>query len=132
MPSHLSDRSVRCGPDEYTYQPYGETTVAGQASTSSYQYTGRENDGTRLMYYRGRYYGTAAHRFLSENPSGFGGGDMNLCVCWEQPDELHGAAPRLSLQVPEELLSHDLSLSWDRYSASSTRRLCVRVSGSKL
>jgi hypothetical protein len=84
------------------------------------------------MYYRGRYYGTAAHRFLSENPSGFGGGDMNLYVCWEQPDELHGAAPRLRLQVPAELLAHDLSLSWDRYSASSTRRLCVRASGSKL
>ena len=31
---------------EYTYKPFGRTTVSGASNTSSYQYTGRENDGT--------------------------------------------------------------------------------------
>jgi hypothetical protein len=32
---------------QYTYEPFGNTTVAGSA-TNPYQYTGRENDGTGL------------------------------------------------------------------------------------
>jgi YD repeat-containing protein len=40
----------------YTYAPFGETSVAGPPSASAVQYTGRENDGTGLYYYRARYY----------------------------------------------------------------------------
>src|SRR5262249_11565791 len=35
----------------YTYEAYCESSAAGQANASSYQYTGRENDGTGLYYY---------------------------------------------------------------------------------
>jgi len=34
----------------YTYQPFGATTVGGSASGNSYQFTGRENDGTMIRY----------------------------------------------------------------------------------
>jgi hypothetical protein len=34
------------------------------------QYTGRENDGTGLYYYRARYYSPALQRFISIDPSG--------------------------------------------------------------
>jgi RHS repeat-associated protein len=57
----------------YTYDPYGNTTITG-SSTNPYQYTGRENDGTGLYYYRARYYSPATGRFLSEDPIGFGAG----------------------------------------------------------
>ncbi|MFZ5484598.1 MAG: RHS repeat-associated core domain-containing protein [Pseudomonadota bacterium] len=40
----------------YTYEPYGKTTVSGAASNNPLAYTGRENDGTGLYYYRARYY----------------------------------------------------------------------------
>jgi RHS repeat-associated protein len=63
---------------EYTYEPFGATTVAGTSSTNSFQYTGRENDGTGLYYYRARYYHPGLQRFLSEDPAGFFGGDFNL------------------------------------------------------
>jgi RHS repeat-associated protein len=63
---------------QYTYDPFGSTTVTGAASTNSFQFTGRENDGTGLYYYRNRYYHPGLHRFISQDPSGFRGGDPNL------------------------------------------------------
>jgi uncharacterized protein RhaS with RHS repeats len=48
---------------EYTYQPFGETTTSGSANGNPTQYTGRDNDGTGLYYYRGRYYSPGLHRF---------------------------------------------------------------------
>jgi RHS repeat-associated protein len=63
---------------EYTYDPFGQTSVSGTASTNAAQYTGRENDGTGLYHYRARYYSPMLQRFISEDPSGFGGGDVNL------------------------------------------------------
>ena len=38
----------------YAYQPYGASTVAGETNANSFQYPGRENDGTGLYYYRAR------------------------------------------------------------------------------
>ena len=35
---------------QYTYEPFGNTTPLGASSTNSFQYTGRENDGTGLYY----------------------------------------------------------------------------------
>jgi RHS repeat-associated protein len=58
----------------YGYEPYGEANVSGEVTSNSFQYTGRENDGTGLMYYRARYYHPKAKRFISEDPIGQGGG----------------------------------------------------------
>jgi len=63
---------------EYTYEPFGNTTTAGAGSSNTSQYTARENDGTGLYYYRARYYSPKLQRFISEDPSDFGGGDTNL------------------------------------------------------
>jgi RHS repeat-associated protein len=54
----------------YQYEPFGRTTSTG-ASDNAVQYTGRENDGTGLYYYRARYYSSTIGRFLSEDPAGF-------------------------------------------------------------
>jgi RHS repeat-associated protein len=62
----------------YTYDAFGQTTVTGASNASSYQYTGRENDGTGLYYYRARYYAPLIQRFISQDPIGFTGGDLNL------------------------------------------------------
>lgn len=61
---------------QYTYDPFGNTTITG-SSTSTYQYTGRENDGTGVYFYRGRYYSPTFQRFVSEDPIGIAGG-INL------------------------------------------------------
>lgn len=63
---------------EYTYEPFGKTTVSGASNSSSYQYTGRENDGTGVYYYRARYYHPILQRFISEDPIEFQGQNINL------------------------------------------------------
>jgi RHS repeat-associated protein len=51
----------------YSYEPFGTTSITG-ASSNLLQYTGRENDGTGLYYYRFRYYSSKLQRFVSEDP----------------------------------------------------------------
>lgn len=63
---------------EYTYDPFGRTTVTGTVDSNSFQYTSRENDGTGLYFYRARYYHPSLQRFIGEDPLEFGGGDYNL------------------------------------------------------
>ena len=58
----------------YSYEPYGNTTASGTSSTNALQYTGRENDGDALYYYRARYYDPVYSRFVSEDPIGLAGG----------------------------------------------------------
>lgn len=60
----------------YAYEPFGKTTITG-TSTNPFQYTGRENDGTGLYYYRARYYSPRLQRFISEDPLGIISGDLN-------------------------------------------------------
>jgi RHS repeat-associated protein len=51
--------------------------VSGAANDNQYQFTGRQNDGLGLYYYRARYYNPAWGRFVSEDPIGLVGG-INL------------------------------------------------------
>jgi RHS repeat-associated protein len=63
---------------EYSYSAFGATSSTGAAGSNTSQYTGRENDGTGLYYYRSRYYSPGLQRFISEDRIGFRGGDFNL------------------------------------------------------
>ena len=59
-----------------TYDSFGN---AASSIPTSYQYTGREYDAdTGLYYYRNRWYDPEIGRFISEDPVGFAGGDINL------------------------------------------------------
>jgi RHS repeat-associated protein len=70
---------------QYAYEPFGNTTVTSGSSTNPYEYTGRENDGTGLYYYRARYYSPTTMRFLSEDPSGFGAGPNFYAYTGDNP-----------------------------------------------
>ncbi|HEX2050194.1 MAG TPA: RHS repeat-associated core domain-containing protein [Actinomycetota bacterium] len=73
---------------EYGYEPFGESSSSGQADDNPYTFTGRESTGEAagLMYLRARYYEPASGRFVSEDPIGFGGGDVNLyAYVWSSP-----------------------------------------------
>ncbi len=59
---------------QYSYDPFGNTTISGEVSDNPFQYTGRENDGIGLYYYRARYYSPELQRFISEDPIGLAGG----------------------------------------------------------
>lgn len=64
----------------YSYDPYGNVTQTNNSAgfSNSYQYAGREADGPGLYYYRARYYSPGMGRFISEDPMGFGGGQLNF------------------------------------------------------
>nr|WSS66327.1 polymorphic toxin-type HINT domain-containing protein [Streptomyces sp. NBC_01177] len=61
----------------YAYDPNGQTTTAGTASSNPYTFTGREDDGVGLLHYRDRYYDPETGRFISQDPIGYAGG-VNL------------------------------------------------------
>jgi RHS repeat-associated protein len=63
---------------DYTYEPFGRTQISGSPTTNSFQFTGRENDGNGMYYYRARYYHPSLQRFINEDPMGFAAGDFNL------------------------------------------------------
>ena len=52
----------------YAYDAFGQVAISGEISDNPFQYTGRENDGTGLYYYRARYYSPELQRFISEDP----------------------------------------------------------------
>src|SRR5579859_3575654 len=62
----------------YTFEPFGGTTISGQVNGNEFQYAGRENDNNGLYYFRARYYAPLFARFISEDPLGTGGGDVNF------------------------------------------------------
>lgn len=58
------------------YDSFGNST---NSLTTRYRYTGREYDShTGLYYYRARWYDSRLGKFVSEDPIGFEGGDVNL------------------------------------------------------
>jgi RHS repeat-associated protein len=62
---------------DYTYEAYGKASNDNASNTNTFQYTGRENDGTQLQFNRARYYDPRLARFISEDPIGLAGG-INL------------------------------------------------------
>ena len=64
--------------EQYSYDPYGYTTASASGFDNPYQYTGRENDGDGLYYYRARFYAPTMGRFISEDPLELAGGSENF------------------------------------------------------
>lgn len=58
----------------YSFEPFGSSTASGATSVNDFQFTGRENDGIGLYYYRARYYAPVLQRFISEDPFGLAAG----------------------------------------------------------
>ena len=87
---------------QYTYEPFGLTTQTGTASTNSYKYTGREDDGTGLLYYRARYYQPKYQIFISEDPIGFAGGINLYAYVLNAP--MNAADPLGLKQYPDDFI----------------------------
>lgn len=64
--------------NRYAYDSFG-APKSSETIRNAYTYTGREYDSeTGLYYYRARYYDPEAGRFVSKDPIGFAGGDVNV------------------------------------------------------
>jgi RHS repeat-associated protein len=63
----------------YTYKSFGEIHSETGSLVQPFTFTGREYDPeSGLYFYRARYYDYRAGRFLTKDPIGFAGGDVNL------------------------------------------------------
>jgi len=63
----------------YTYKSFGEIYSETGSLLQPFTFTGREYDSeSGLYFYRARYYDPRAGRFLTKDPIGFAGGDVNL------------------------------------------------------
>ena len=104
-----------------TYDSFGN---AASSIPTSYQYTGREYDAdTGLYYYRNRWYDPEIGRFISEDPIGFAGGDVNLYrYVWNNPQNFIDPYGDISLG---SLLSRFLSRSIS--AGTSTKMLASYV-----
>jgi RHS repeat-associated protein len=88
----------------YAYDPFGGTTQQRAASDNTFQYTGRENDGTGLQYNRNRYYHPGMGRFISPDPVGLAGGDSNL-YAYVGNDPLNATDPLgLYMEINDHLI----------------------------
>jgi RHS repeat-associated protein len=67
------------------YEPFGELSPGSTGGSSLYQFTGRDQDGTGLMYYRARYYAPEWGRFISEDPIGLAGGLNSYAYAGNNP-----------------------------------------------
>jgi RHS repeat-associated protein len=67
------------------YWAFGETQATTGTPVNRLQYTGRENDGTGLYYYRARYYDPTIGRFISEDPKKFAAGINFFSYCNNSP-----------------------------------------------
>jgi RHS repeat-associated protein len=63
---------------QYSYDPFGNTIISSTTNSNGYQYTGRENEGNGLYFYRARYYSPLLGRFINEDPLGFAGSGPNF------------------------------------------------------
>ena len=89
----------------------GNAATAGgiQAGDIVQGFTGREYDpDTGLSWYRARWYDPSIGRFLSEDPSGFDGGDLNLTRYvgnspwnYTDPSGMTRTSPLSSVQTPQ-------------------------------
>jgi RHS repeat-associated protein len=61
----------------YNYSPFGKTLNTGVESSNPYKFTGREDDGNDLYFFRARYYNSDQKRFIGEDPAELSGGDSN-------------------------------------------------------
>jgi RHS repeat-associated protein len=82
-----------------SYDSFGNST---NNLTTRYQYTGREKDEfTGLMYYRARWYDANLGRFISEDPIGFAGGDVNLYgYVWNNSQNYTDPSGFIPLKLP--------------------------------
>jgi RHS repeat-associated protein len=94
---------------QYTYDPFGNTSMTGSSANPA-QYTGRENDGTSLYYYRARYYSPAYGRFISEDPYGLRAGPNLYAYANNDPVDLIDPMGLFSSDVHYQL-SYDAAVA---------------------
>jgi len=67
--------------NSYAYEPFGQVLAQQESVAQPFKFVGRYGvmaEPSGIYYMRARYYDPSVGRFISEDPLGFGGGDVNL------------------------------------------------------
>jgi RHS repeat-associated protein len=98
--------------NSYTYEPFGQILAQEETVAQPFKFVGQYGvmaEPNDLYYMRARYYDPAVGRFISEDPLGFGGGDVNL-LSYVQNDPVANIDPLglkrvwIAIPVPIPLL----------------------------
>ena len=86
--------------EQNSYDSFGNPSNSG--FSNRYQFTGREYDSlTGLTYYRERWYDSSIGRFISEDPIGLRGGDVNLFgYVWNSPNRFRDPTGLFPFKLP--------------------------------
>jgi RHS repeat-associated protein len=110
----------------YTYEPFGRASSSGASDPNPQQFTGRESDPTGLQYNRARYYSPTLQRFISQDPLGLGGGDVNTSAyVGDDPTNLTDPSGEFLFLIPMAVgcvTGAAFSLGWDLIGAKLTGR----------
>jgi RHS repeat-associated protein len=94
----------------FTYSAFGQVQRAAGGGLARLKYTGRDDDETGLYYYRARYYDPRIGRFISEDPMGYGAGDVNF-YAYVSNNPVNGNDPSGMIDVTYSARSLTPSLS---------------------
>jgi RHS repeat-associated protein len=67
--------------NQYSYDPFGEVTTVSAGITNPFTFVGQDgvsSDGNGLTYMRARYFDARTGQFVSNDPFGLGGSDLNI------------------------------------------------------
>ncbi len=123
--AQLNDEANPTIHNSYAYSPYGESqTVGVDVTNNPIQYTGRENDGTGLYFYRARYTDPVKGRFISEDPIGLEGG-KNF-YAYVVGDPVSYIDPRGEYGLPGALVGAAFDIGWQMAVGGKSLR-CVNI-----
>ncbi|MBV5327356.1 MAG: hypothetical protein JZU65_06915 [Chlorobium sp.] len=67
--------------EKYAYDEFGKALGISETTPNPFRYVGRYgvmDEGNGYLFMRARYYDAEAGKFISKDPLGFGGGDLNV------------------------------------------------------
>ncbi len=84
--------------NSYIYDAFGNLTTTSGTLANPFQFTGRDSDPeTSLYYYRARYYAPQIGRFISEDPTQFGGGNNFFVYARNNPVRFNDPSGLISI-----------------------------------
>ena len=114
--------------ERISYDAYGNS--AGSTRTR-YGFTGRERDSlTGLLYYRARSYDPQIGRFISEDPIGFAGGDVNIyAYVSNNPSSLTDPTGQWSTEVHKKIIDEAFAKCLDDHQLFWLKEASAYVDG---
>ncbi|MHB8834493.1 MAG: RHS repeat-associated core domain-containing protein [Candidatus Methylomirabilia bacterium] len=124
----ITDPSGNVITEQYGYDEYGKALSVSETHPNPFRYVGKYgvmDEGNGLLFMRARYYDVENGRFISKDPIGFEGGDLNLYsyvmgnpVVGVDPGGLREVKLKLGAPSFRRLFGSTISMVSNKYSES--------------